>query len=64
MGYAPKGKRRKRGIDFVRLCLDRREGIKMDQCLKIWFYTPAQLAGQLFAIIAGFIGIVAALAFL
>ena len=36
----------------------------MDQCLKIWFYTPAQLAGQLFAIIAGFIGIVAALAFL
>lgn len=36
----------------------------MDACKKIWFYTPAQIAGQIAAIVAMFIGIVAALAFL
>lgn len=36
----------------------------MDACKRIWFYTPAQIAGQLAVIIAGFVGIVAALAFL
>lgn len=36
----------------------------MDACKKIWFYTPAQTAGQIAAIIGSFIFIVAALVLL
>lgn len=34
-------------------------GITMDACKKIWFYTPAQTAGQIAAIIAMFAGMLA-----
>lgn len=36
----------------------------MDACRKIWFETPAQIAGQIATIVGTFLGIVAALAFL
>lgn len=36
----------------------------MDACKKIWFYTPAQLAAQLAALVSMFAGILAALVFL
>lgn len=31
----------------------------MDACKKIWFYTPAQTAGQIAAIVAMFAGMIA-----
>lgn len=36
----------------------------MDACKKVWFHTPAQIAGQIISIIAMFLGILAALVFL
>jgi hypothetical protein len=40
------------------------EGKQMDACKKIYFHTPAQTAGQIAAIVAMSIGIVAALVLL
>lgn len=36
----------------------------MDACKKVWFHTPAQIAGQIAGIIAMSAGILAALVFL